>query len=151
MDRNTSTLVTLILLIVATGLYLLDSFGLGRRPTAFCAIAAAMVTFFWFISGARRDSAGDFASAMRTGIAASLTVLYIILVGIFAFWQPYLDQENKPIPTPDITILLLNNFTYVIGVVIAFYFGSSVLVEARSRAAAGPDGTTKSSPAQPTG
>jgi len=46
MDRHTSILVALILVIVAAGLYLLDSFGLGRRLTVFCAIAAALVTFF---------------------------------------------------------------------------------------------------------
>jgi hypothetical protein len=142
MDKQTLKLVGLLLGIVAVGLYLLDNFGLGRRPTAFSAIAAALITFFWFISGARRNSIDNFGSAMRTAMAASLTVLYIVLIGIFSFWQPYF-HEGEEVGTPDITTLLINNFTYLMGVVIAFYFGSSAFVEAKRESGAGSGDTPK--------
>lgn len=155
MNRHTPTVVAAILAIVALGLYLTakDPFGLGRAPAAFCAIAAALITFFWFVSGARLDPADSpfDTGALRTAVAASMTVLYVILVGTFAFWEPRLDEHGKQIPLADITSLLLTNFNNIVGVVIAFYFGASAYVEVKGRTqSGGSKNGGKGSPTQPT-
>lgn len=113
-------------------------------------IAAASITFFWLVSDMRPAlSKITFdEGALRRAIAGSIVVEYLVLVGVVAFW------EGGPETLPPITQALITSFTTVVGVVIAFYFGSSAYVEAKTRRTLGgagtPVGDSKASSAQPT-
>jgi len=58
--------------------------------------------------------------------AATISVIYLILVIHFSMYM--LREELPPISN-----MLLNNFTAIVGVVVAFYFGSSAYVEGRRK------------------
>ncbi|MBI3001224.1 MAG: hypothetical protein HYY46_22660 [Deltaproteobacteria bacterium] len=154
MTQQSASVVTVILAIVAAGLYLItvkNPFGLGRAPVVLCIIAAALITFFWFLSGSRGSSADTpfDEGAVRKAIAGAIVVEYLLLVAIFAFWrEDPNDPASKLLP---LTEVLLTHFTTTVGVVIAFYFGASAYVEAKSRTPGGAskDGG-KGSSAQPT-
>ena len=103
-------------------------------PEAFSTIAASLITFFWFIPGVRAGDTAVDEAQQRKAIASAIVVQYLILVGSFAFWT-----EKQPLP--DVSKLLLNNFTTVVGIVIAFYFGASAYVEAKSRTQAAKSAT----------
>ena len=64
---------------------------------------------------------------MRFAIAGSIVIEYIVLVGIVGFFK------EGPEELPIITQIILSNFTSVVGVVIAFYFGSSAYLQARQK------------------
>lgn len=64
---------------------------------------------------------------MRTAIAGTIVIEYLVLVATVAFFQ------RGPQALPPITQTLLSNFTGIVGVVIAFYFGASAYVEAHSK------------------
>jgi len=68
-------------------------------------------------------------SAMRTAIASAFIAEYIALVSMVAF-----SRESGDLP--DVGKTLVTNFTQLVGVVVAFYFGASAYVEGR-RVAAG--------------
>jgi hypothetical protein len=59
--------------------------------------------------------------SMRTAIAGAIVVEYLALVGTLAF---FVQGEMPPIAQTMIT-----NFTTVVGIVIAFYFGASAFVQ----------------------
>lgn len=62
---------------------------------------------------------------MRTAIAGTIVVVYLVLVGIVAFFVV------GPKELPGITQTMVTNFTTVVGIVIAFYFGASAYVQAQ--------------------
>ena len=62
---------------------------------------------------------------MRTAMAASIMAQYQALVAIVAFFSA---ESEKP---SEISQTLISNFTTVVGIVIAFYFGASAFVEGR--------------------
>jgi protein-S-isoprenylcysteine O-methyltransferase Ste14 len=142
--RHPVPLVTSILAIVGVCLVVssvnpeiklgpLGAFTLGRAPAAFGAIAAAIITFFALISRSRRaiESETD-PAALRLAIAGTLTVLYVVLVGTFAFWQPDMI-DGKPVPIDEVTKLLITSLTATMGTVVAFYFAASAYVQVNSR------------------
>jgi hypothetical protein len=59
--------------------------------------------------------------SMRTAIAGAIVVEYLALVGTVAF---FVQGQMPPIAQTMIT-----NFTTIVGVVIAFYFGASAFVQ----------------------
>jgi hypothetical protein len=59
--------------------------------------------------------------SMRTAMAGAIVVEYLALVGTLAF---FVQGEMPPIAQTMIT-----NFTTVVGIVIAFYFGASAFVQ----------------------
>lgn len=61
--------------------------------------------------------------------------MYLVLLGVVAFWHG--DER-----VPEITQTILGSFTATVGVVIAFFFGSSAYLEARA-------GTTNKAPPEP--
>ena len=133
MKRQAILVLSLILAIVAGGFYIHSRNTNVRAPLAFCVIAAALITFFWFVSPSRvspTDAAFD-EGALRKAIAASIVVGYLVLVGTFALWG------ERSGPLPEMTVLLIYSFTSIVVVVIAFYFGASAYVEAKSRAQGG--------------
>jgi protein-S-isoprenylcysteine O-methyltransferase Ste14 len=70
-------------------------------------------------------------SQVRAAIAISIVVEYLVLVGIVAFFAHGAEQ------LPAITQTLVTNFTTVVGVVIAFFFGSSVYLQSQNRSRVG--------------
>jgi hypothetical protein len=125
--------VSLILTIIAVGLYLHDQYDNWRVPLAFSVIAAALITFFWFVSWKPSRSSGSASEegVMRRAITASIVVEYLILVGLFVFWK------SDATTLPAITQVFVTNFTAVVGIVIAFYFGTSAYVEAKEKSQSG--------------
>ena len=87
---------------------------------AFCAIA--IVTFFGLI--ALEKSSASPSWSLRRPIGATISIVYVIMVIHFSMYVMRGDL-------PPISSLLLTNFTAIVGVVIAFYFGSSAYIEAR--------------------
>jgi hypothetical protein len=81
----------------------------------------ALVTFFGMLEldvpGVR--SAGE--DRIRRAIAVAVVTMYLVLVATMAFFEIPVQLEG-----------LLLNFTTTTGVVIAFYFGSSAYIEART-------------------
>ena len=61
---------------------------------------------------------------LRGAIATAIVVQYLVLVGIVAFFG------RGPEQLPPITQTMISSFTTIVGVVVAFYFGSSAYVEA---------------------
>jgi hypothetical protein len=147
MRQQIVAVATLILAIVAAGL-IVNHVSDSRAPLAFCAIAAAIITFFSFVSDLRVSSFQTTLDegALRRAIAASIVVEYLVLLGMFAFW------EGGSETLPPVTQALVTSFTTVVGVVIAFYFGSAAYIEAKTRTR-GNSGTTvepdRGSAAQP--
>ncbi|MDI3567231.1 hypothetical protein [Bradyrhizobium sp. Arg816] len=64
-------------------------------------------------------------AALRAAIAAGIVTQYLVLVGLVSFFQGS-DHAMAPI-----TQTMLSNFTTVVGIVVAFYFGASAYLEAR--------------------
>lgn len=129
MKRQNALILSLILAIVAIGFYVHTRDTNVRAPLAFCVIAAALITFFWVLSGSTGSGAGlpSEDGVLRKAIAASLVVEYLVLVGTFAFWGGATEALAP------LTQQLVTSFTTIIGVVIAFYFGASAYVEAKGR------------------
>jgi hypothetical protein len=138
MRKQAIGIVTLILVIIAGGLYFHDRFNNWRIPLAFAVVAAALVTFFWFVSWPQRQSSDAMSEegVMRRAIAASIVVEYLILVGLFVFW------ESDVTTLPPLTQALVSNFTAVVGIVIGFYFGASAYVDAKKRPQGGTNEPT---------
>lgn len=86
-------------------------------------IAVLTFTGIWY---AERMYLGSASSvAMRDGIAGSFVVAYLVIVGWSAFFPTYRrGQENE---LAALSREMLTNFTYVTGIVIAFYFGSQAI------------------------
>ena len=67
---------------------------------------------------------------MRLAIAGSVVIEYHgCLVAVVTFFQ------KDPEELPPITQTIINSFTTIVGVVVAFYFGSSTIIMARRKAA----------------
>lgn len=130
MKRQLLVVVILILVINIAGLVLHTKLkGLPRAPLAFCVIASAVITFFWFLVDWRVGSSNYTIEddVMRRAIAGSMVVAYLVLTGIAAFW------EGGSSTLAPLAQTMITSFTYLIGVVIAFYFGSSAYAEAQKR------------------
>ena len=99
MIRHFAGLAAVILAVVAAGIYMTakDAFGLANAPVSFSAIAAAVITFFWLSPGSR---ASVDEGLQRRAIASAILILYLILVGTFAFWRQdqTMAEESKLLP-----------------------------------------------------
>jgi len=88
-------------------------------------VATAIVTFFGFLRLTPDSPTGISDGSLRSAIAASTVVTYLVFVGSAGFFQA---KE----PLPEVSRLLLTSFTTTVGVIIAFYFGASAYVAART-------------------
>ena len=92
-------------------------------------ICVALVTYFGFLMFGQARG-GEWAinkGGMRTAITASVVTVYLVLVGLVAFLTKGPD-ELLPI-----TATMLTSFTSIVGVVVAFYFGSSAYVQVQEK------------------
>lgn len=101
--------------------------------------ATSIITFYGFVivdlSSGQKDEISD--RGMRLAITASVVATYLALVGSATFFGSQVGEM------PQIASALLTNFTSIVGVIIAFYFGSSAYIEARTRGVSKKDGSNE--------
>ena len=114
------SLLALLLFGLPAG-WILDS----DMPFSIVVAGTGIIAFFglYDIALNKDGKARDKESALRFAIAGSIVLEYIVLVGVVAFFN------EGPEKMPVITQTMLSNFTAVVGVVIAFYFGSSAYIQ----------------------
>ena len=147
MNRTGIVLATiggLIVLLVGSMLYAAQTLGrLGYAYHIFSVVGVAVITFFGFLvlfvgeqTPARRITDRD----LRVAITASVFLSYLDLVGIASFFR-------EEYPLPPFATTLLGSFTSIVGIVLAFYFGTSAFLESRRRPAPSDStGATESKP-----
>jgi hypothetical protein len=98
----------------------------SNAPLGLAAGLTAMIAFVGMLMLSREpDGSWRLSeSAMRTAIASAFIAEYVALVSMVAF-----SKESGDLPAVGQT--LVTNFTQLVGVVIAFYFGASAYVEGR--------------------
>jgi hypothetical protein len=80
-----------------------------------------VITFLGILVLSHRSGHPGFSTGeMRSAMAAAFMVVYFTMLGILMFFYGKL---------PEMAPTLIKNFTYLVGVVIAFYFGSTAAVE----------------------
>jgi hypothetical protein len=110
----------LVILALALG------FTVGRGkvgPLAAGTAAIGVVTFFGMLSiggGFEKMTGKETKDRIRDAIAATFIVVYVVLLGLLAFGVFVTGQKPSPIADT-----LVTNFTVLMGVVIAFYFGTT--------------------------
>jgi amino acid transporter len=136
-NRNAVTNMALVLLGLWLAAYLLilipggpvkagsvSGFGV----VAAAVVATAIVTFFGFLRLPPDTHTGISDGRLRFAIAASTIVTYLVFVGSAGLFQNGGELS-------ELSRLLLTSFTTIVGVIIAFYFGSSAYVSARTTTA----------------
>ncbi|GGY61059.1 hypothetical protein GCM10011613_00510 [Cellvibrio zantedeschiae] len=127
-------LAAIILLLIAVSLILVTKFK-SPTPLAFCTPAAGILTFFAIFS--ERIQQGRSADErLRHAIASAVIVQYLVLVGIVVY---FVNTANT---LPPIVETMLSSFTTLTSVVVAFYFGASAFVEAKTKTASKNDEPT---------
>lgn len=108
---------------------------------AFSMGIVALLTF-WAMLAIGYNKVGDHPwqeSYLRTAIAVSLIAVYLAIVGTVAFYKP----TEGAINLHPMTQQIINSFTTVVGIVIAFFFGSSAYIEAKKRSSGEQKGSSK--------
>jgi len=132
MSKRLITMAVLIVVIASAGMLLwqfpLGGYMLGAVLGA-TVFAVAMTTFFGILI--LSESLGEKWSltkgGFRTALAGAVVVTYLFLVSFYMF-VPYTGQLSK------MTELLLDSFTGLVGVTIAFYFGAEAVIQAFGKA-----------------
>jgi hypothetical protein len=117
------------ILIVAAGLVAVIYFHQSAAYFAFSMITLALVTFFGFlIMGIKPNENPPISSSvLRMAITIAIIALYLSVVALTTFFRNWSDDIQP------LTQSMLSNFTTIVGVVIAFYFTSSVYIEGQDR------------------
>jgi hypothetical protein len=94
-------------------------------PLSVAVAGSGLFSFVFFVNWSKHlPGAGHSLETMLRGaIAAAIVVEYLVLIGIVAFFRGGADK------LPPITESLVSSFTAIVGVVIAFYFGSSAFIQ----------------------
>ena len=96
-------------------------------PPIFAVTSIGMLTFFICSTNPSEALPTRRYGTERTAITGSITVMYMALVGFGAFLRmPPGSRELDPLAQS-----LIVSFTSVVGIVIAFYFGTSAYLESR--------------------
>jgi hypothetical protein len=122
------------LLLVAAGAVLSD----WRNTDLWAAAAAAMVgvlTFFGVLG--LHDESALAKERIRDAIASAFIVVYLVLLGLLAFQS----VSGEGFETPEVANTLVTNFTVLMGVVIAAYFGATTYEKVKGVAGEGSQGT----------
>ena len=123
MHKRTLQIIGLIdVVVVCGGIALTAIFNHMSFLSAATAVVA-IVTFFGILS--ESDNVEN-EKLFRKTITISVVTVYLVTVSTVVFFK----GEWK---SPDVTQTLLASFTSVVGVVIAFYFGSSAYIEAKEK------------------
>lgn len=116
--------IDLLLLIAGLSLSLLDfTFSEIHDGLAILSLSVAAIGIitFWGILIAYNDNQEEVEGTIRIATAVTIITIYIIIVGIVTFYP-----LNGPIS--DVTKTMLTSFTAIVGVVVAFFFGSSAYI-----------------------
>jgi hypothetical protein len=115
--------------VVAVGAAPLGQFVFGPAIASGAVAGVAVLTFLGLYGLAMRRDASPSADDIRSVIAVTVLITYLVLVGLVSFFQ----GDGAVLLNP-LTSTLVNNFTVVTGIVIAFYFGTSAVVAVADRA-----------------
>jgi hypothetical protein len=131
---TTGILFGMALLIVATssiGVALVYYFNLASL-VALVIISDAAITFssLLMLCHSERPEAQLSEAAMRTAIAGTIVMVYLVLLSIATV--DIVPGQHSPLSDT-----LITSFTSIVGVVIASYFGASAYVQTRSKVADG--------------
>lgn len=89
-----------------------------RRILAVMMILVGLVSFYGFIGlGVNAKDSNLSKSDIRLAIVISTLTFYFSLVGATSTFITTIDERS-----PEITGILINHFTNIVGIVIAFYF-----------------------------
>ncbi len=121
-------LLALIVFVVGTGIGA-GSYFASFFPPIFAVIATGVLTFFGLlVYGIRGTPDARIEDRdLRVSIAASVTVMYLVLVGYGVF---VVGGKADSAPDP-IALPLMNSFTAIVGTVIAFYFGATAYIDGK--------------------
>lgn len=99
----------------------------GREWLSLAVGCIAIISFFGFLPARRepQQPVRDEAS-LRFAIAAALLLVYLLVIGVTAFYGPI----EKSVELHPLTQQIIGSFTAVIGIVVAFFFGASAYVDA---------------------
>ena len=131
MLKNDSVLIAGGLALVWLAAYLFIGFDDNQKflseigYVSAATVATSIITFFGILNfgSDKRSSFSD--ERLRSAIAASSTMTYLVLVGTAGLFT---SGGQSPISQ-----LLLTSFTATVGVIIAFYFGSSAYVAGKAK------------------
>jgi peptidoglycan biosynthesis protein MviN/MurJ (putative lipid II flippase) len=117
-----------ITILSAVGTYLSFHWD-NNGPFIVVAIATAATCFFGllFLTQTNDEQWQITEETMRTAIAGTIVVVYLVLVGTVAFFV----AGPKGSDVPAITHTMVTSFTTIVGIVIAFYFGTTAYVQAQ--------------------
>ncbi len=115
-----------IMAIVGTGIATVFVFN-TPAPLGFSTVAAGVVTFFHFLAESPDGPQGQANkdARLRAAIASAIVVQYLVMVGLVAYFTNGADK------LPPITETMIGSFTAIVGIVVAFYFGSSAYIEGK--------------------
>ena len=101
------------------------------KSTAFLSFGAAsigIITFLGTLIIFNNSNDNISERSLRTSITIALVTVYIFIVGVVAFF----GEARELSEMKDVTKTMLTSFTSIIGVIIAFFFGTSAYIEAKS-------------------
>jgi FlaA1/EpsC-like NDP-sugar epimerase len=121
-------LAVLVTLLTGVGAYLSVRWD-SNGPFIVVVVATMVISFVSLLALAQvnKERWELTESTMRTAIAGTIVIAYLVLVGIVAFFT------HGPEKLPAISEAMVTNFTTIVGVVVAFYFGASAYVQASSQ------------------
>ncbi len=130
--KSHHAMIILSVLIIAHACVplLLWSFGFGgahkEALLSFSLIASPLITFFGFIwLGEYLQTLEKTLGVLRTAITAASVTAYLVLLALTIFIAG--QQTQFPLQEQ-----LVNSFTTIMGVLIAFYFGASAYTQKKS-------------------
>lgn len=117
-----------VLLIILTSYILSAIFAEHtRRILSVMMIVIGLVSFYGFIGLGLKDTTSKISKTdIRLATVVSLLTFYLALIGTVSMFAQGGDL-------PEITRTMLTHFTTVIGIVIAFYFGSEAYIIAQGK------------------
>jgi hypothetical protein len=92
---------------------------------SFSVAAIGIITFFGLLGTSLNSSSQITERGLRTSIAIAIVTVYLVIVGVSAFFTQKINLNP-------ITEQMLTSFTTVVGIVVAFFFGASAYVEAKT-------------------
>ena len=109
---------------------------LGFSPWAAWSVSLAavgIITFFGFMWLAFKQG-GQMAlykEGMRLAIVASVIVVDLVLISTVIFPFPLVDQKSQQ--DLDLTKDIITQFNWTVGIIAAFYFGTSAVAQVRDK------------------
>jgi hypothetical protein len=120
-------LMVVILVLIGGAMGLAVAFD-TNAPLAVATAAVGVVTFFGMLGayGEPPPSRDERHDRIRDATAVTFIVVYVVLLGLLAFAKVTMDEQ-----APEIASTLVTNFTALMTVVIAFYFGATTYEKVR--------------------